>query len=254
MPPRPSGNGVDLSLVVRYDRKTFIDEVWDYGDTPDNMPNVTILCPYGGGKTQLGFDLLSDTVDPELRQAYIMVMKPRDNTVKRYAERDNYPIVRVWPPPPIRTRLSNKKPAGFVVWPQEHDDPDVTDKQQTTIFRRLMRERYRAGKSLLVCDELASLESELGLQKDVNRILSKGRSNGCGMWGFSQRPVYINRLAFQAQHLFLGNDPDELVQKRYGEIGAGIGSDWVRAVVASLQRYEFCYINREDRTMCIVGA
>lgn len=254
MPPRSNGSDVDLSLVTRYERQTFLDDVWDYHAAYDNMDHVTILAPYGGGKTQLGFELLAKTAHKDDAQAVVLVMKPRDSTVTKFAAREKFHTIRTWPPPVLKSRITNSKPPGYVLWPLEHDDPDLTDRQQATIFRRALRERYRKGKTIIFADETYSLEHELGLEQDLRRIWSKGRSNGCGLWAGSQRPVFISRWALQAQHLFLGNDPDKQVQKRYGEIGAGIDSAWVEAVVSNLKRYEFCYINREDRTMCIVGA
>lgn len=254
MPPRGNSD-VDLSQVARYTRQEFLDDVWDYKPSFDNMDCVTILAPYGGGKTQLGFELLGKTISRESdTQVIVFVMKPRDTTVKRFATKYKFHTVRTWPPPSLKNRLTASKPLGYVLWPLEHDDPDVTDAQQTTIFRRALRQAYRKGGFIVFADETYSLEHELNLERDMRRIWTKGRSNGCGLWAGSQRPAYISRWAYQAQHLFLGHDPDEAVQKRYGEIGAGIGGEWVKAIVASLGRYEFCYINREERTVCIVGA
>jgi len=254
MPPR-SNPDIDVSQVTRYTRQEFLTDVWDYKPSKDNMACVTILAPYGGGKTQLGFDLLGNTVTKESEvQAIVFVMKPRDTTVTRFAQLHKFHTIRTWPPPVLKIKLTNSKPAGYVLWPLEQDDPDLTDQQQTTIFRRALRDAYRRGNFIIFADETYSLEHELNLDKDLRRIWSKGRSNGCGLWAGSQRPVYIDKLALQAQHIFLAHDPDEEVQKRYGQIGAGISTDWVRATVASLQRFEFCYINREDRSMCIVGA
>lgn len=255
MPPRKDPD-VDLSQVVRYTRQEFLDEVWDYKPSYENMDCVTILAPYGGGKTQLGFELLGKTVReyPKEVQPIIFVMKPRDNTVTKYAEKFKFHTVRVWPPSTLKSRLAGNRPTGYVLWPLEHDDPDMTEAQQTTIFRRALRQAYRSGGYIIFADETYSLEHELNLEKDLRRIWTKGRSNGCGLWAGSQRPAYISRWAYQAQHLFLGHDPDQSVQRRYGEIGAGINSEWVTAVVASLARFEFCYINREERSMCVVGA
>lgn len=74
-----------------------------------------------------------------------------------------------------------------------------------------------------------------------------------GLWVASQRPAFISRWAYQAQHLFLSNDPDKDTQKRYGEIGAGVDPDLVRELTAKLKMYEWVYINRDHRTLCIVN-
>lgn len=250
MPPR-GNNDVDLSLVHRYTRQAFLDEVWDYKPSFDNMDMVTVLAPSGGGKTYLLFQLLAATPMVDTTPV-VLVMKPRDATVKRFLPKLKYSVIRTWPPPVIKNRVN--KPPGYVLWPLEHDDPDVTDKQQTTIFRRLMRQAYRRGRYIVVADEIYSLEKELNLTSDMRRIWTKGRSNGCGLWGGTQRPAFISLWAYQAQHLFIGNDPDEDTLKRLSQLGAGVSREWVLAVVSNLGKYEFCYLNREDRTMCIVGA
>jgi len=251
----------DETGIVTFGRRTFFDDVWDYteGDC------VTILAPYGGGKTQIGFEALAATATPEL-PATVFVMKPRDKTVDRFARANEYLITRNWPPPRPRRllRIGQGGPAGYILWPDEETgDPDIDDRRQTAIFRRAIRMMYKAAgerskrkrrPSIIFCDETYSLEHELGLAKDLRRVWTKGRSVGCGLWAASQRPVWISRWALQAQHLFLAYDPDLDMQKRYGEIGGGLRPEIVSSLVAQLERFQFLYINREERAMCIVDA
>lgn len=238
---------VDLSGVVTFDRETFIKEVFDYapGD------HVTVLAPTGGGKTQLAYELLGETASPDL-QAVVLVMKPRDSTVDKFTRQFKFRTIRDWPPPQ-RIKFQKKVP-GYVLWPTETADPDADDVRHATIFRRCVRALYRRGDKIVFADETYSLEKELGLDDDLRRMWTKGRSMKAGLWAASQRPVWISRWAFQAQHLFLGNDPDEDMQKRYGEIGGGIDPQLVRALTAQLQRFQFVYINREERSLCVVDA
>jgi hypothetical protein len=244
---------VDLPEVTTFGRQTFTDEVWDY--KPGEC--VTVLAPYGGGKTQLSYELLGATAEPDL-MAVVLVMKARDATIDRYTKQFGFRTVRDWPPP--LTSKMVKKPPGYVLWPLESDDPDVDDTRHRVIFQRALRDCYRnatkgSSKGRIVFgDETYSLEEELNLTKDLVRLWTKGRSMSCGLWAASQRPVYISRWAFQAQHIFLGNDPDVDMQRRYGEIGGGIDPGLVRGIVASLKRYQFLYINREERAICIVDA
>jgi hypothetical protein len=233
--------------IVTFDRETFIHDVWDYipGD------HVTVLAPTGGGKTQLAYELLGATAKPNL-QATVFVMKPRDETVSKFTAKYGFKIIRDWPPP--RLRLFDKKPPGYVLWPRETGNPDADDANQERIFRSALRDLYRKGHKIAFADETYSLEKELGMEKELRRLWTKGRSMDTGLWAASQRPVWISRWAFQAQHLFLGNDPDVDMQKRYGEIGGGIDPDIVREVTGRLKRYEFVYISREERTMCVVSA
>jgi len=243
--------------VVTFDREFFLREVWDY--RPGE--HVTVLAPSGGGKTHLAYQLLQVTAEPEL-QACVIVMKPRDETVDKWNRRLKFKVVRDWPPAKI-TGLISKRPAGYVLWPKESQDPDETDYRHYRIFRRAILDNYYNAVStksinhsdgkIVFADEVVSLEDELGLRKELQRVWSKGRSMSCGLWGASQRPAYISRFAYQAHHLFLGNDPDEDVQKRYGEIGGGIDKELVKALCARLKDKQFVYIHRDTRSICIVN-
>lgn len=238
-------------IVERYPREYFVNEVWDYrqGDA------VTILVPYGGGKTKLGFQLLERSMTPET-PALILVMKSEDTEVSAFQERNKLSIVRDWPPARRRLvdRIRGRKPRGYVLWPAETANLDLDDLRHAAIFRRALQAQYRNGHNITFADETYSLEQEYKLTKDINRILTKGRSKGAGLWSLSQRPVYITKWAYQAQHLFLGFDPSKDAQERFVEIGGGVDPDVVRETVRNLGRWEFAYLNRDDRTMCIVEA
>jgi hypothetical protein len=241
--------------IVRFGRREFFDEVWDYrpGD------HATFLAPTGGGKTQIGFDALAATATPKL-QAVVLVMKPKDPTVTRWAKAHGFETVRDWPPPAvrgIRNRVLGKQPPGWILWPPDTGNLEYDEIRQQSVFRRCLRMQYVAAKkhpNITFADEGYSLEKELGLAAEIRRAHTKGRSLGHGMWEASQRAAYIGMWAYQAQHLFIGFDPDEAAQDRYKEIGAGIDPAVVKAVLQSLGRFEFLYISREERAMCIVEA
>jgi hypothetical protein len=247
---------VASAQVITFDRQFFLREVWDY----QPGEHVTVLAPSGGGKTHLAYQLLGETAHPEL-QACVIVMKPRDETVDKWNRRLKFKVVRDWPPTKIAGMIT-KRPSGYVLWPKESEDPDETDARHYRIFRRAILDLYYHAVSkksltksvgkITFADEVVSLEDELGLRPELQRVWSKGRSMSDGLWGASQRPAYISRFAYQAHHLFLGNDPDEDVQKRYGEIGGGIDKELVRALCANLKDKQFVYIHRDSKSICIV--
>jgi hypothetical protein len=253
VPPRLT---LDQVGIERYPRREFYDERFTYN--PGDC--VTLLVPFGGGKTQLGLELLDEVVSPELRGT-IFVMKPKDATISRFyaARKDEFEMLRDWPPPTLRIgrRIMGKKPSGYILWPRETGNPEYDDAVQEAIFRRAIRMMYVSAKkhpNIMFVDETYSLENELNLGKDLRRAWTKGRSVGNGLWAASQRPAFISAWAYQAQHLFLGFDPDKRTQDRYAEIGAGFDPETIKAIVRGLQQYEFLYISREDRAMCIVEA
>lgn len=232
--------------VMRFGRQEFLNEVWDYAPGE----HVTVLAPTGGGKTQLAYQLLGKSAKPDLA-AVVFVMKPRDETITKFSRQYKFRTIRDWPPSTFSQRI--QKPPGWVLWPTETNDWDADDERHKEVFRRAIRDNYRRGDRIIFADETYSLEQELNLTKDLNKVWTKGRSMKAGLWAASQRPVWISRWSLQAHHLFLGHDPDVKAQERYGEIGGGIDPAQVRYIVSRLKRYEFAYISREERAMCIVG-
>lgn len=254
MPPRRRADAdlIGDAGVVTFDREFFLDEVWDY--RPGE--HVTILAPSGGGKTHLAFQLMDRSTSPRL-QATVIVMKPRDETVDKFTRRLKFKTIRDWPPTKI-TGVFTEKPRGYVLWPREAYDPEDTEAQHYSIFRRCILDNYRHAKSrtsdgkIIFSDEAVSLVEELHLQKPLTTVWSKGRSNFCGLWAASQRPVDIPRIAYQSHHLFLGKETDWDVLRRYGEIGAVIDKDLVRALVQKLEMRQYVYIHRDSASICIV--
>lgn len=234
--------------VQHYGRREFLEEVWAY----KGGEHVTVLAPTGGGKTHLAYELLEVSASPRC-QAIVFVMKPRDETVDKFTKRAGFKVVREWPPP-VHMRMQSKPP-GYALWPKTTFEPDVDESRQQVIFRRAILDSYKRGDRILFGDETYSLENELprgGLTKEIRTVHTKGRSMKCGMWVASQRAAWISRWSYQAHHLFLGGDTDDDAQKRLSEIGAAVDKRLVRQIVADLRQYEFLYINRDDRTMCVV--
>jgi hypothetical protein len=240
--------------IVRFDRRTFLDEVFDYNDGD----HCTFLSPFGGGKTQLALECLDVCVSPD-RQGTIFVMKPKDKTITKFTPLLGFETIRDWPPSQVKLfkRIFGKKPPGYVLWPKDTGNIDYDEYHQTQVFTRALTMMYSAAKkkpNIMFVDETMSMEKELGLSRYLRRAWSKGRSVGNGLWAGSQRPAHIDQLAYQAQHLFLGYDADVRAQERYAEIGGGIDPNIVKSIIAQLGRFEFLYINRDERSMCIIEA
>jgi hypothetical protein len=233
--------------IVRLSRADFLATGWECG----SGEHVTILGPTGSGKTWLGYQLLNECATPEL-PGIVLVMKPRDSTVKKWSKSVGFIIVRNWPP--SMSPWKPRKPRGWVLWPRHSFDPDRDNAVMHTIFRRAILDSYKKGNRILFGDEVYSLAVELDLVTELVTVWSKGRSMGCGLWCASQKPTHIPLWAYsQADHLFLAYDPDLRARKRFGEIG-GVDPKLVEAVVMTLREYEWLYIRRSDRAMCIVEA
>lgn len=234
---------------THFDRKTFLEQVWDY----EPGEHVTILVPSGGGKTYLGMQLLQRSFSEEC-PAIVFVMKGKDETIDEWTPRLKLKRVPDWPPPAVKRLVSTSKPKGWILWPPETGDPDIDEPRHRAVFRRAIIDSYRRGDRIIFADETYSLEEELSLSRELRMVWTKGRSKDCGLWAASQRPAYISKWAYQAHHLFLGPDPDEDTQRRLSEIGGAISPGKVRYGLTQLKKHEFLYVNRDERGMCIVGA
>lgn len=234
--------------VVHFERDVFLTQVWDYGPGE----HVTVLAPTTGGKTHLSFQLLGQSATPDL-PAVVMVMKPRDKATQQWTRKLDFLTVREWPPPKSKALFRDRPVRGWTVWPAHVHDPAIDDPRHRALFRRVILDSYKKGNRILFADETYSLEEELELSTELRTVWTKGASMGCAMWAASQRPAYISKWAYQAHHLFLGGDPDEDTQRRLSEIGAAVDPGKVRWILPRLEKWEFLYINRDERAMCIVG-
>lgn len=233
--------------IVRMTRDEFLTTAWEC----DPGEHVTILGPTGSGKTYLGYQLLGEIATPEL-PGIVLVMKPRDATVKRWSKSVGFVTVRNWPP--FASPWKPRRPAGWVLWPPHSFDPDRDNDVMHAVFRRAILDSYKKGRRIIFGDEVYSLAVELNLQTELVTVWSKGRSMECALWVASQKPTHIPLWAYsQAEHLFLAFDPDDRARKRFSEIG-GVNPKLVEAAVLGLGKYEWLYIRRRDRAMCIIEA
>lgn len=235
-----------LPDIERFDREEFVKERFHY----ESGEHVTFLGPTGSGKTTLALQLMK-VATSEKRPGIIMVMKPRDSTAVKFTKELEYRRVKTWPPP--MSVWEPKKPKGWTLWPKFTYDPDLDDENLYVQFRACMRDSYKKGNRVLFGDEVYSLSKELGLDKELVTIWSKGRSMGTGLWAASQKPTHIPLWAYsQAHHLFLHNDPDERARKRFDEIG-GVDPQLVRLTVSRLEKHEWLYIGRDGPVMAIIN-
>lgn len=104
---------------------------------------------------------------------------------------------------------------------------------------------WKHGGWCIVIDELWYAEQMLKLQRQVNRLLTQGRSKGITVMVGMQRPAQISRFAIsQCTHVFAfqteGRDTKTIAEATTPRI---------IPAMESLSSHDFVYYNRRDRTI-----
>lgn len=211
--------------------------------------HVTIMGATQNGKTYLAYQLLSQVSNSKL-PAVTLVMKPKDPTTAKFAKEQKHKIVRHWPPPVYSTLQT--KPPGWILWPKHTYDPDKDDARLYREFRRAILDSYKRGHRIVFADEVAGLVTDLSLGRELVTVWTRAASNKTGIWAATQRPAYVPLAAYtNAEHVFLSYEPDKRGRDRFNEIG-GVDGKLVSDTVLQLKKYQWLYIRRTDRAMCIV--
>jgi hypothetical protein len=221
---------------------------------------VVFAGPTQNGKTELAFTLLEYTASPEL-PAYVSVSKPMDPVSSKWGEKLGYRRVPVYPiPPKFKELIPDQRPSGYLIWP-DMSDPDTAALNAQRVTEKLINGVYAGGAKkkycILVLDDTVTKSKVLGLDRQMVMVLTMAGAMGVGGWFFVQKPTGAGNTALwsfsQSDHLFIARDPDKRNRERYTEIG-GFDSKQVERICLTLERYQFLYLEREHRYMCIVDS
>jgi len=244
---------------IELSQDEFLDEVF----APHYRPgeHVTFIGPTNSGKTTIAFKMLDRVATPEL-PVVILVLKPKDSTVDDEAAKYGFRRIDHWPPTkrewrPWKSEFGGKI-RGWVFWPRQSlRNIRRDDSMLSYEFGKVMTDCYRAGNRVVFVDEAHAVQNDLKLRPEMDAMLMRGRSLGCGGWFATQRPrnVTLNMYS-QAEHLVLFRTSDERDADVYRQIG-GVDPTIVSEAVWGLERFEFVYIGRTkgvdgDATLAIV--
>lgn len=237
-----------------FPRKEFARERFDY--KPGH--HVAFIGPTQHGKSRLAFELVEEVADGENLPVYVAVSKPRDGVTEAAGKRMQLRRVSDWPPKQRLRDYFAEKPKGYLVWPKFGDiDADVANSAAVT--RRLLNDRYTAGvkneHAILFLDDTFVKSRIQKLDPEMRTLLAMSGAMGIGVWVFVQKPTGMGDTAIMSysasEHIFVCFDPDKRNRQRYDEIG-GVDPKLVERIVLNLKPYQFLYIKRTGRFMCIV--
>jgi hypothetical protein len=211
------------------------------------------------GKTTLAFKLLEYTATPEC-PAYVAVSKPRDPITESEGKRLHYRFVTTWPVERKVQEMWDGKPSGYIIWP-DFGDIDADVDKAASVTAALLRDRYKMGvrgkKGILVCDDTVVKSKLLGLDRYMTTHIAMAGAMDLGGWYFIQKPTDSGKAAIWAYgnsaHIFLSKDDDKRNRIRYDEIG-GFDPHQVEALTLKLKPYQFLYLGRAKKTLCVVDS
>lgn len=247
----------DGVTVIR--RDVFTRDHFDY-----NLgEHVVFGGPSTRGKTTLAFDLLQHVATAD-SPAFIAVSKPSDPVTAERGNALGYRRVAEWPPPvKIGELMGGEKPRGYLIWPP-FGDIDNDMERAGNLTRKLISDRYTAGANprknkggILVMDDTMVKAKIMGLDSQMVTILAMAGAMKLGLWIFVQKPTDSGRTTLwgyeNATHIFLTKGGDSQMLKRYSEIAGDRGAI-VKAVVPTLEPYQFLYLHKVEGYVCIVDA
>jgi hypothetical protein len=222
--------------------------------------HIVFAGPTQNGKTELAFCILEHVATPEI-PAYVAVSKPRDPVTTKWGAKLGYRRSNEYPPPPkLKELLPEYKPSGYLIWPDMGNSETATA-NAANVTRKLINGAYSDGakgkKCILVLDDTVIKSKMLGLDTEMTTVATMAGAMGISGWFFVQKPTDAGKTALwafsQSDHIFIARDPDKRNRERYTEIG-GFDSKEVERISQTLGIYQFLYLERKHRYMCIVDS
>jgi hypothetical protein len=250
--------------LLELDRAEWLDSYFDYNPGE----HVVIIEPTGGGKTFLAYQMLAEVMGryPHLSVASLMP-KPSDPSTVQWARTLNLRETPVWPP---QRKLFQGRPAGHVLWPKHRMDLAPAERREEVgkVLRAGLDGQYKAGNAITLVDDAHSAATYMKLNDYIEETLVNGRAGGAAAWLALQKPSGtvnaggITTYAYSSPtHYLFGKDTEERNLKRLSEMGGGIDSRRVEAIVRNLRLYRIgthtvsqkLYIDKRGPYMALIG-
>ena len=190
---------------------------------------MTIVGMTGSGKTTLAHKLLD-----ERRWRIMLVTKPDD--LQWSGWRTVGTVAQIKPRPAEDPGEVDRGTSWRLYPPSGRPGPE---------FRKAFEYVWANGHWCLYADEAYHIQ-HAGLESELIRLLTQGRSKRISVVCGVQRPSWVSRFVFsEATHLFSFQMGDKRDLKALRD---GVGDAYADAV-AELERFQFLYLNKATRRM-----
>lgn len=226
-PPQPD--------VIHWEQfREMFAEAYEQGE------HVSLVGPTGSGKSVTGVEICRiigarQGADRRPSRVVVLADKPRDDTIMRLHTKDDWPIIKEWPP--------SYGQEHCIVWPKTSDEL-----KQRAIFRPLLKAVYEEGGQAVYIDEAAYFADPppdgLGMRGQLGKFWRAARSNKAAVIAGTQRPCAVPRLMWSEPSwiiVFAVEDEEDL--KRVAQLSGQPLAVW--RTVPRLGGHEFLCIRRQ---------
>lgn len=211
---------------------------------------MELLGPTGSGKSFFETTVLKERVARRGSHVVVIATKPADDTIAALG----WPVIDQWPPNEWK-----KENRQVIYWAKAPTPDEHGMAMQRAAVNDVLHKLWKPQSNVIVVfDEQAYLESELGLRTIVTRYWREARSLGITLVASTQRPAFVSRYMHSESTwavFFAPKDEDDLKRmaevagnrKHYREILASLDSDEKEFLLINTRSRE-SYISRIDDT------
>lgn len=161
---------------------------WGYPHEHWMPEHLAIYGPTGSGKSFFEKTILMERA--RLRGSHIVLIctKKADKTISSMG----WPIVHTWPP--SKGWSDRRKTEQVIFWAKGSLSRVDRDRQAAMIDDLLSKLWTEDANIIVVFDEIAYVENELGLSTHIDTYFREGRSQGITVVASTQRPSNVSRF------------------------------------------------------------